>query len=74
MAPVIKQKIDKKGSQAQSKKQAEDLDISPKKTKSQKAHKKMFNTANYQRNANQNYNEVSLHTGQMAIIKKSTSN
>ena len=22
----------------------------------------MFNTANYQRNANQNYNEISLHT------------
>ena len=24
--------------------------------------------------ANQNYNEVPLHTGQMALIKKSTSN
>ena len=30
----------------------------------QKAHKKMFNITNYQRNANQNYNDVSLHTGQ----------
>ena len=28
----------------------------------QQAHKKMFNIANYQRNANQNYNEISLHT------------
>ena len=25
---------------------------------------KMFNIASYQRNANQNYNEISLHTGQ----------
>ena len=29
-----------------------------------KAHEKMLNITNYQRNANQNYNEVSLHTGQ----------
>ena len=28
----------------------------------QQAYEKMFNTANYQRNANQNYNEVSLHS------------
>ena len=27
----------------------------------QQAHEKMFNTVNYQRNADQNYNEVSLH-------------
>ena len=30
----------------------------------QKAHEKMFNISNCQRNANQNYNEVSPHTGQ----------
>ena len=29
-----------------------------------KAHEKMLNITNYQRNANQNYNEVSPHTGQ----------
>ena len=28
-------------------------------THGQEAHEKMLNTANYQRNANQNYNEVS---------------
>ena len=27
-------------------------------------HEKMFNIAHYQRNANQNHNEVSLYTGQ----------
>ena len=31
-------------------------------TDGQEAHEKMFNTVNYQRNANQNYNEVSPHT------------
>ena len=30
----------------------------------QQAHTKMLNMANYQRNANPNYNEVPLHTGQ----------
>ena len=30
----------------------------------QKAHEKMLNITNYQRNANQNYSEVSPHTGQ----------
>ena len=30
----------------------------------------MLNITNYQRNANQNYNKVSPHTSQMAIIKK----
>ena len=34
----------------------------------------MLNIVHYQRNANQNYNEISLHTGQMAIIKMSTKN
>ena len=32
---------------------------------------KMLNIASYQRNANRNYNQVSPHAGQMAIIKKS---
>ena len=32
----------------------------------------MLNITNYQRNANQSYNEVSPHTGQNGIIKKST--
>ena len=31
---------------------------------SQKVCEKMLNITNYQRNANQNYNEVSPHTGQ----------
>ena len=35
--------------------------------------KKVINIA-YQRNANQNYNEVSPHIAQIAIIKKSTNN
>ena len=30
----------------------------------QQTHEKMLKTANYQRNANQNYNEVSPHTDQ----------
>ena len=33
-------------------------------TDGQKAHEKMLNMTNYQRNVNQNYNEVSPHTGQ----------
>ena len=33
-------------------------------TDGQKAHEKLFDMANYQRNANQNYNEVSLYTSQ----------
>ena len=40
----------------------------------QKAHEKMLNIANYCRNANQNYHEVSPHTATMAIIKKSINN
>ena len=43
-------------------------------TDCQKAHEKMLNITNYQRNANQHYNEVSPHTGQNAIIKTSTNN
>ena len=34
----------------------------------------MLNITHYQRNANQNHNEVSLHTVRMALIKKSTNN
>ena len=33
-------------------------------TDGQQAHEKMLNIANYQRNANQNYNEVPPDTGQ----------
>ena len=41
------------------------MDISPKKTyRWPKAHEKILSITNYQRNANQNYNEVSPHTGQ----------
>ena len=37
------------------------MDISP---DSQQTHEKMLNIVNYQRNANQNYNEVPSHTSQ----------
>ena len=33
-------------------------------TDGQEAHEKMLNMANYQRNANQNYDEVTPHTDQ----------
>ena len=33
-------------------------------TDGQEAHEKMLNITNYQRNAHQNYNEVSPHAGQ----------
>ena len=33
-------------------------------TNGQEAHEKMFNTANHEENANQNYTEISPHTGQ----------
>ena len=33
-------------------------------TDGQEAQEKMFNIANYQKNANQSYNEISPHTGQ----------
>ena len=38
------------------------------------AHENMINIANYQRNANQNCNEVSPHTGQNDHHKKPTNN
>ena len=39
-------------------------------TDGQQACEKMLNTANYQRNANQNYNEVSPHTSQNGYGEK----
>ena len=39
----------------------------------QEAHEKMLNITNYQRNANQNYNEVS-HQSEQPSSKKSTNN
>ena len=38
----------------------------------QKPHEKMLNVTNYQRNAKQNYYEVSPYTSQNDIMKKST--
>ena len=43
-------------------------------TDGQQAHEKMLNIANYWRNANQNYNEVSPHTSQNGHHQKSTNN
>ena len=43
-------------------------------TDGQQTHEKMLNITNYQRNANQNYNEVSPHTSQNGHQKKSTNN
>ena len=37
-------------------------------TGDQKAHEKMLNVTNYQRNANKNYNEISLHTDLWASL------
>ena len=39
-------------------------------TDGKQAHKKRVNIINYERNANQNYNEVSLHTGQNSHHQK----
>ena len=36
----------------------------------QKAHEKMLNFTNYQRNANQNHNEISPHTSQNGPYQK----
>ena len=36
----------------------------PKKTDGQEAHENILNITNYQRNANQNYNEIAAHTSQ----------
>ena len=41
-----------------------------KKTDDQKAHKKMLNITNYQKNVNHNYNEVSPHASQNGSHKK----
>ena len=40
----------------------------------QQTHEKMLNIANYQRNINQNYNEVTPHTGQNGHYSKVTNN
>ena len=37
-------------------------------------HKKMLSITSHQREANYNHNEIPLHTGRMAIIKKLTNN
>ena len=39
-------------------------------TDGQKAHEKMLNITNYKRNDNQNYKEVSFHTGQYVHHQK----
>ena len=41
-------------------------------TDGQEAREKMLNITKYQRNANQNYSEIPLHTSQNVNIKKST--
>ena len=43
-------------------------------TDDQWIHEKMFNITNYQRNTNQNHNEISPQTFQMAVIKKTRNN
>ena len=43
-------------------------------TNGQEAYEKMFNICNYQINANQDHNEVPLHTSQNGFDQKSTSN
>ena len=40
----------------------------------QQAHAKMFNTASYQRNANQNYNEISPHRSEWLSKNPQTTN
>ena len=39
-------------------------------TDGKEAHEKMLNITNYQRNANQNYNELSPHAGQNGHYQK----
>ena len=47
------------------------VDISPKKThRGPKAHDKMLNITNYQRNTNHNYSEVSSHISQNSHHQK----
>ena len=43
-------------------------------TDGSQTHEKMLNITHYQRNANQNHSEISPHTGQNGLIKKSTNN
>ena len=44
--------------------------ISPKKTYRWLTHEKMFSITHYQRNANQNHNEVQFHTSQNGFYPK----
>ena len=47
------------------------IDISPRKyINGQEAHEKMFSIISHQANANQNHNEIALHSHRMALIKK----
>ena len=46
------------------------LTIGIKRPKPQKAHENILSIVNYQRNANQNYNEVSPYTGQNGYNQK----
>ena len=46
------------------------INTSPRKTDGQEAHENMLNTDNHQRNANQNYHEVSPHTIQNGYPQK----
>ena len=43
-------------------------------TDGQEAHEKLLNNTNSQRNANQNYNDVSLHTGRNGHHQKKSTN
>ena len=43
-------------------------------TNGQKAHEKMLNITNYERNANQNHNDLSPHAGQNGHHKKKSTN
>ena len=43
-------------------------------TDCQEAYEKMLNISNYQRNADQNYNEVSPHSGQSGHHQKISTN
>ena len=59
--PWMQPEKEKKKKKKKGKKWAEELH---RHIDGQKAHEKMLNITNYQRNANQNYIEVSPHTGQ----------
>ena len=54
----------KQPNQKMSKKRSKQTFLQRRRTDGQQTHEKMLNITNYQRNANQNFNEVSPHTGQ----------